>query len=321
MTRTVNGEFLLDEVAREVLRKQIWQVARFSGVEVMTYCILSNHFHVLVRVPDAEGVSISDAEILQRFKLLYPNPTKYQALRYEIAEDQLRRKTEEGQAFRKQMLARMHNVSEFMKTLKQRFSIWYNKNHNRYGTLWSERFKSVLVEGRGSPLWTMALYIDLNPVRARIVEDPKDYRFCGYGEAMGGHELARKGIYAVRKRVYGGDKLDVEASLEDYRQGLLAKGVLQAHGKGELSGVMDREKMLKVAQKGGGRLPLAVALHLRVRYFTDGAILGSRAFILEHSRARKGIKRKMKPNRVPIVLDGNDDLFIDHNLRGSAFGD
>ena len=42
----------------------------------------------------------------------------------------------------------MHDLSEFMKTLKQRFSIWYNRNHDkRLGTLWTERFKSVLVEG------------------------------------------------------------------------------------------------------------------------------------------------------------------------------
>jgi putative transposase len=71
-----------------------------------------------------------------------------------------------------------------MKTLKQRFSVWYNRNHRRYGTLWADRFKSVLVEGSGNPLQTMAAYIDLNPVRAGIVEDPKEYRFSGYAEAV-----------------------------------------------------------------------------------------------------------------------------------------
>ena len=40
MTRTVNGARLLDDRAKEVLRKQIWQVAAFSGVEVLTYCIM-----------------------------------------------------------------------------------------------------------------------------------------------------------------------------------------------------------------------------------------------------------------------------------------
>jgi putative transposase len=44
----------------------------------------------------------------------------------------------------------------------------------------------VLVEGAGYALTTMAAYIDLNLVRAGIVGDPKDYRWCGYGAAVAG---------------------------------------------------------------------------------------------------------------------------------------
>jgi REP element-mobilizing transposase RayT len=51
MTRTVNGERLFESREKEILRKMIRQVADFSGVEVLTYCIMSNHFHVLIRVP------------------------------------------------------------------------------------------------------------------------------------------------------------------------------------------------------------------------------------------------------------------------------
>ena len=51
VTRAVNGEFLFGERDREVLRRMLWQAADFSGVQVLTYCILSNHFHLLVEVP------------------------------------------------------------------------------------------------------------------------------------------------------------------------------------------------------------------------------------------------------------------------------
>jgi hypothetical protein len=40
----------------------------------------------------------------------------------------------------------------------------------------------------------MAAYIDLNPIRARMVEDPRDHRWSGYGEAMGGSRIAREAI-------------------------------------------------------------------------------------------------------------------------------
>jgi len=64
MTRTVNGERLFQDREKEVLRKMLWQVADFCGVDVLTYCVMSNHFHVLVRVP--EQVEVSDTELLRR---------------------------------------------------------------------------------------------------------------------------------------------------------------------------------------------------------------------------------------------------------------
>ena len=64
------------------------------------------------------------------------------------------------------------------------------------GTLWEERFKSVLVED-GHAARTMAAYIDLNPVRAGMVDDPKDYRWCSYAEAVAGKKRAREGLQRV----------------------------------------------------------------------------------------------------------------------------
>ena len=80
---------------------------------------------------------------------------------------------------------RMHDLSEFMKGLLIRFTRWFNRVHSRSGTLWEERFKSVIVES-GVASRTMAAYIDLNPVRAGMVKDPADYRWSSYGEAVGG---------------------------------------------------------------------------------------------------------------------------------------
>jgi hypothetical protein len=70
---------------------------------------------------------------------------------------------------------------------------WYNKENKRVGTLWEERFKSVLLQGGGA-LATVAAYIDLNPVRAKIVEDPADYRWSGYGEACFGVAQSRRAL-------------------------------------------------------------------------------------------------------------------------------
>ncbi len=84
---------------------------------------------------------------------------------------------------------------------KQKYTQWHNKRRGCKGTLWEELFKSIIIqtdrarEGQwDNALLTMAAYIDLNAVHAGIVVDPKDYRYCCYGEARG---LA--GRFCVRK--------------------------------------------------------------------------------------------------------------------------
>ena len=85
------------------------------------------------------------------------------------------------------------STSEF----KGRFAQWYNRRHGRYGVLWADRFKSVLLEG-GEAVAAVAAYIELNPVRAGLCADPKDYRYCSYAEALAkGSSLAREGIRIV----------------------------------------------------------------------------------------------------------------------------
>ena len=76
--------------------------------------------------------------------------------------------------------------------VKQRFSRWYNRRQpgGRVGTLWESRYRSTLVE-RGQTLQAMSFYIDLNPVRAGLVKDPKDCRWCSHGAAAAGEAVAR----------------------------------------------------------------------------------------------------------------------------------
>ena len=99
-----------------MLRKMLWQAADFSGVEVLTYCIMSNHFHVLVRVP--EKAKLSDAELMRRYKVLYPKPTKYQTASTKVMEEKLQEGGDEAEAIRSKLRARMGDVSEFMEMLK-----------------------------------------------------------------------------------------------------------------------------------------------------------------------------------------------------------
>ena len=284
MSRTVNGEAWFGSREREILRKMIWQVAEFSGIRVITYAVMKNHFHLLVEAPP-KSTEISDKELVRRFRVLYPEPTPWQPMRAEVLEWHLQNQTPEGEALRLSLTQRMHDISLLMKTLKQRFTRWFNQSRDRFGPLWSERFKSVLVEGNHWALRTVAAYIDLNAVRSGLVEDPKDYRFCGYAEALGGSKLARRGLAIV------------DPDLAGYRQTLYGAGAGPKDGKISFN----REEALRVLNETRGELPLATILRCRIRYFSDGVVLGSKEFVEAQIRARG---KERKHPAVPKAMRG-----------------
>jgi REP element-mobilizing transposase RayT len=307
----VNGERLFDDVAKEVLRKLIWRIADYCGVEIHTYAILSNHFHVLVGVP--QKFEIPDTELLRRYHVLYPKPTKYQTARFEVIQSQLSSNGPEAVVWRRRQQALMGDISQFMKLLKQRFSIWFNKSHRRFGTLWAERFKSIMVEPKPDALETMAAYIDLNCVRAGLADDPKDYRFCGYAEAVAGSKIARHGLAAI----FGSTTQSWPKVQAGYRQRLFGTGA----GSREHGRVISPEEFQRVIA-AGGKLPLATVLRCRVRYFSDGAVLGSLAFVatqLARYRKRAGPCAHTAPRPLPGLTDWGD-LATMRKLRGPVFG-
>ena len=317
MSKTVNGERLFDDIAKEILRRQLWLVAEFCGVQIITYAILSNHFHVLVQVP--RKAAVADAELLRRFALLHPKPTRYQVLRLDVIRAVLTADpcsdTEAARLageWRRRQLALMGDVSAFMRLLKQRFAIWFNRTHHRFGPLWCDRFKSVLLEGKPRLLETMAAYIDLNPVRAGLVADPKDYRFCGYAEAVGGHKLARLGLQFIA----GGDWSAAQA---DYRQCLFGSGADAREGRANIT-----PAALQQVLKQQGKLPLSVVLRCRIRYFNDGAVLGGRAFVERHVakyRDRRHRSGRTAPRPLPPIADwAGEEISALRALRTSAFG-
>jgi len=298
VSRIVNRDYLFGVEEKEYFRKIMRKLEAFSGVKVLTYCIMSNHFHLLLEVPDQED--ISDKELIRRIGLLYS--TKYTA-EFKQQLDDAHASGDEASILqlRQRYLYRMNDLSMFMKDLKQRFTQWFNHRNDRKGTLWEERFRCLLVEGSDHALMTIASYIDLNPVRARICEDPKNYRFSGYGEAIGGQEPARSGLIRLLKRYAG--STDWVPVAEVYRTHLygISLGRGMATDDGASGTIFDREEALKVL-RAKGKLTQHQLIQCRVRYMTDGAVLGSRLFVDQFfqshrqsfGKSRSSGARKMK---------------------------
>jgi len=304
MTRTVNGDRLLKSQDKEVLRRMIRQVADFSGVDVLTYCVMDNHFHVLIRIAH-NAKEVSDSEIVRRYRCLYPSGGKYQQMTPDILKHLLQNNDHQALTVKEGIVKRMGDVSEFMKTLKQRFSVYYNQNHGRYGTLWAERFKSVLVEPENKAILAIAAYIDLNPVRAGITEDPKEYRYCGYAEALAGNRKAKKGLSVA---LVGHVTKVRRSTLAHYRMVLFGIGShQQKEGRREIS----KKYALRVLEKEKGRVPLFVLLRCRLRYFTDGLVLGSESYLKAHLGDPL---RRIK--KIPMSNAGWAEISVGKGFRG-----
>lgn len=314
MSRTACKQFLFGPKEKEVFCALLFQQAEFAGLEVLSYCVMSNHVHLLLRVTPVEAMA--DSELLRRYAAYYGD-SKVPLSAYSLEE--LRVVLAEGGATaiatRARILARMGNLSAFMRELKQRFSIWYNHQHENQGTIWGARYKSLIVEDAAESLTRVAAYIDLNPVRAELETDPKDYRWCGYAAALAGRGFARDGLIALF-----GSKRDYATAIRSYRLILFGKGVGSKGSAVKDRGVVSADRLQEVIESDG-RVPLHELLRVRVRYFADGLALGSKDFIAEIlAQHREEFSSKRKNAGVALPAESWGELQVFRDLRRRVYG-
>ena len=321
VSRVADGEFILGDKEKDHLVKLMREYERFCGLHVLAYCLMSDHFHVVIEVPARPQETLGDQELLAKVRRI-PGQNRAAVIEQQLAELRQRGDTAAAEALKQRVGERMFDMSQFMKPLKQRFSLWYNSAHGRTGTLWEQRFKSILVEGTSLALGVVAAYVDLNPVRAGLVSDPKDYRWCGYGEAMSGGAKAKEGLRRLMTGALGEAVTFKEAAAE-YQELLFGP---KPEAGGEPSGGRVASRGMSAAEaaeveKAGMRLPIADYLRMRVRYFSDGVAVGSRDFVdrvFAAYRDRFGAKRKTGARQMRLV--DSVELYSMRNLRIKVFG-
>ena len=294
ISRVAGRGLVFGDAEKEFFRTLLAKQLKFSGLRCLAWCFMGNHFHLLLEVPDKEAALAdwSDADFIARLGTLSPEIHTRRLL------SDVKMWSENGNAKGVAEVvggvrARLFDLSTFMKEFKHRFSMWFNKRHGRKGALWEERFKSVLVEGRGGVtaegpggLLAVAAYIDLNPVRAGLVDDPKDYRWCSYAAAVAGDKAVRAGLArcAGTRKSAGWRRAAKAYRLTLFGAGEERLGGATVDGTAKRRRGFTQKQIDRVLEKGGS-LPLPVLLRCRVRYFTEGAALGGRGFLEEFFKA------------------------------------
>lgn len=283
------------DVARERMVELLNEVSRLFTVEPIAYQIMGNHFHLLVHAP-AKALPLDEA--LGRYNAYYSG--RKEPLR-----------PEDPAAAR--IPAYLRDISSFVGMLEQRFAVWFNRHWpaTRRGRLWGDRFKSTVLEG-GDAVWRCLCYIELNAVRARLVEDPADYRFGSWGawHGTGTHPFAANFLKHARACLgVPAETWDIER-IREHLRGEMAR--THAQDAEPASPAPSEAAPPAAARRRPG---LLVTARRRCRFWSDGLIIGSREFVLETATTIRSGKDLAKHRLQSLHAPDGMTLCAYHRLR------
>jgi REP element-mobilizing transposase RayT len=157
------------EHRREWIETFMMKLASVFAVDIAAFAVMSNHYHLVIRVDQERAQNWSDEEVLERWTQLFTGPVYLQ--RYladpQAASDSLKQQVSElTQVYRQ----RLYDLSWYMRVLNESIARMANKEDGVKGHFWEGRFKSQALLDEQAILSVMA-YVDLNPVRANMSED------------------------------------------------------------------------------------------------------------------------------------------------------
>ncbi len=263
------GDLPFGDVDKEKAFLMLEDITKYFLLEVISAAWLGNHFHLVCFIPGEPP----PVEVAAKRHNAYYGEKKIE-LNPSI-------NLEKCETVAKQMV----NVSEFMRLFQQRYTRYINRVHKRRGSLWADRFKSTILEGSRESLWNCVKYVELNPVRAGIVDDPADYRFCSWGRYCGSgtHPFYRNFCNHMRAvaELHSGQSMSDDQVIAEFRGELARIRAWEA----DQDSVLDKDGRTKAdvaaekARTKGDSMPIRFLR--RTRYWTDGAIIGSKAFVQE----------------------------------------
>ena len=209
ISRIAHRAYFFDEGEKDRFVNLIRRVEQFCGVLVLGYAVMSNHFHIYVYLEDEHPVS--EEELYAKICRLYCKDTlaaiidKWERLKELAAQADVSIRhagLTEFDDYKRSFVARMFNITSFMKTLKEHYTLSYNARHKHCGTLWEGRYRSRESKPVSSDMSPILAYIDCNPAEADICRDPAKYKWCSFAAACEGDELARRAY----RFAYGNDE-------------------------------------------------------------------------------------------------------------------
>jgi len=283
ISRTALDGLPIRDIEKDYMLGLIKRLSNFYFTEILGFCLMGNHFHLLVKMlPESD---FSDDDVKRRCQVYYGDE-------YIFPEGHL-----------PQFRVKLANLSEFVRDVKVNFTRYYNRRHDRRGYFWGDRFKSVIVD-KGETLINCLAYIDLNPLRAGIVEKPEEYRWSSIG-----YHIQTGNMDHFLSTDFGLKEFNVKNKRERirrYRRYMYHAGSIDHPEKEKIKVINPR--LLKQEKSKDFKINQASRLRYRTRYFTDSGIIGSKDFVLTHYQKFKHLF-KSKNEKKPKPIQGLSGIY------------
>ena len=217
VSRIAHRVYFLEDDERKDFLEIVRRASQFSGIELLGWCVMTNHFHLMVYQP--MQTFVDEAEILRRYGIL-----KGIAAAERVAREFAAWRMEDEQGERRvsewldRQRRRMYDVGCFMKIVKQWFTEEYNRRHSHKGTLWESAYYDRLVARTVPEMSKCMGYIHLNPIRGAASDRFDGYVWSSYSAFRKGDPTAVRGM----RFVYGDEMSDSEiAEMHESLLGML----------------------------------------------------------------------------------------------------
>ena len=262
-SRIAHRVYFLKEDERNDLLEMVRRVADFIGIKLLGWCVMTNHFHLLVYLP--KRVDVDEAEVLRRYGVLKGKSAMEDVARsfaeWRMSGNGGERRVEEWLAGQRR---RMYDIGSFMKIVKQWFTEEYNRRNGHSGTLWESAYHDKIVSNGVRDLSGCLGYIHLNPIRAAVADTFDGYVWSSYAAFMRGDDVALEGM----RFVYG-----EECTRDEIRE--RHEAVLEA--------LLEKEKLRRAAE---------IVRRRRAGYDEPADPLTSEAFIQQTAVRLEEVRRE-----------------------------
>ncbi len=192
--RCVRRSFLCGEIdGCNFEHRRGWIVDRLRlltamfAIDVAAYAIMTNHYHILVRVNIEKAAAWTVADIFKQWSLVFQvTDLMKQYLAGNVVTDE---EIKAAERLAKMYRERLTSISWFMRCLNEHIARAANAEDKCSGRFWEGRFKSQAILDEAALINTM-VYIDLNPIRAQIAETPETSEYTSFAERIAHRNLA-----------------------------------------------------------------------------------------------------------------------------------